>query len=237
MACVGDGLCNGHGTCERYGDVQVGSYTGWDKDKIMVCKCDPGYTGPGCESRMCKHGDDIMTPAGAPHEAQISIDGGSSAPTGEFYLTFEDWRGQIWNTWVLEIPTETDKPIGVEEALEALPNHAVPDVNVSHVKSSNVHTWTVTFVSSHNTGDLSGKLNVHKDGCSVPGCQPFYTGLPISVTAAVSDTVIGASEGENPSATLRDVCSNRGECDSESGLCKCTDGFYGEACEKQTIIL
>jgi len=32
-------------------------------------------------------------------------------------------------------------------------------------------------------------------------------------------------------------CSGRGICDYETGLCKCFSGFYGEACEKQTILI
>lgn len=30
-------------------------------------------------------------------------------------------------------------------------------------------------------------------------------------------------------------CSGRGICDYENGLCKCFPGFYGDACEEQTI--
>jgi hypothetical protein len=32
-------------------------------------------------------------------------------------------------------------------------------------------------------------------------------------------------------------CSGRGICDYESGVCKCFSGFFGEACEKQTILI
>jgi hypothetical protein len=32
-------------------------------------------------------------------------------------------------------------------------------------------------------------------------------------------------------------CSGRGICDYESGICKCFSGFFGEACEKQTILI
>lgn len=235
LACVGEADCNGHGTCERFGDENSG-YLGWDKDKIMTCKCDPGYTGPGCESRMCKPGDDPMTPLGAYHVTEIVIDGGDTTPSGTFYLSFKDWRGQTWDTWALEAvgANGESKPLGVEEALEALPNHAVPDVNVSHIVTGSgfIHTWQVTFVSPHNTGDQSGKLTISTAGCTIAGCQPYYTGMTVGTggdKGSITDTVQGANEDA--------VCSNRGTCDTETGICSCVDGFYGEACEKQTIIL
>jgi len=226
LSCPDD--CNGHGTCERFGDVQSSSYTGWDADKIMVCQCDPGYSGPGCGSRMCPVGDDIMTPytANQQHDVQkISIDGDTAAPTGDFVLTFKDWRGQKWYTWAIEL--DTASAIGVEEALEALPNHAIPDVNVTKTVTGNVVDWKVTFVSARNTGAQGGKLGVETAGCTLSGCQPHYDGTTADGT--VTTDTAGSTEAA--------VCSNRGSCVGETGTCECNSGFYGEACELQTVIL
>lgn len=32
------------------------------------------------------------------------------------------------------------------------------------------------------------------------------------------------------------VCSNRGSCDTDSGVCSCTTGFTGAACERSADI-
>ena len=69
-ACADD--CSGHGTCEYISDLASDvsasaggkdylTYGGWDTKKTRGCKCDPGYAGPNCASRMCPKGDDPLT--------------------------------------------------------------------------------------------------------------------------------------------------------------------------------
>jgi hypothetical protein len=50
-----------------------------------------------------------------------------------------------------------------------------------------------------------------------------------SGSCSVSEVTKGSSE----SAT----CSNRGSCDGGSGLCVCHEGYSGEACETQTVLV
>jgi len=48
-------------------------------------------------------------------------------------------------------------------------------------------------------------------------------------SCSVSETVKGTYES--------DVCSSRGSCDGGSGLCTCHEGYSGEACETQTVLV
>merc|ERR1711990_318688 len=48
-------------------------------------------------------------------------------------------------------------------------------------------------------------------------------------SCSVSETVKGTYES--------DVCSSRGNCDGASGLCTCHEGYSGEACETQTVLV
>merc|ERR1711871_831730 len=48
-------------------------------------------------------------------------------------------------------------------------------------------------------------------------------------TCSVSEAVKGTYES--------DVCSSRGNCDGASGLCVCHEGYSGEACETQTVLV
>merc|ERR1711998_400123 len=67
--------CSGHGRCLTNHDINsqyVGTASGhessasfgtqfWDHDKTMQCACDRGYSGHDCSSRICPHGDDVLT--------------------------------------------------------------------------------------------------------------------------------------------------------------------------------
>jgi hypothetical protein len=48
-------------------------------------------------------------------------------------------------------------------------------------------------------------------------------------SCSVSEAVKGTYES--------DVCSSRGNCDGASGLCACHEGYSGEACETQTVLV
>jgi len=216
MSCPNN--CNGHGTCEYLDEINT-SYTGWDAHKIQICRCDPGFDGYDCSRKLCRTGDDPMTAGSAPETQRIDI---SAASTGDFALKFTDWRGETWTTWVFDYSTVT--ALAIKEALEAIPNQAVPSVTVTESSSK---VFDVTFDLVHNTGNQN-LLMVLSTQCNTDGCQPFLTnGLDASGTI----TQQTASDMEAA------VCSNRGTCNFNTGICECESGYYGESCSDQTIIM
>jgi len=237
MSCAEfDNACSGHGTCEVLSDLVSNSANYqdlanvWDADKIQYCKCDPGYNGIACEKRMCKTGNDPLTEyvggvAEADNVQTISITT-SGTLSGSFLLGYTDWRGQEWITWAMDISTVTGTE--VKEALQGLPNLAVPSVSVAVTGSTTAGVdIAVTFDSSHTPGNQPA-LSVYTAGCSTDGCQPYYAGLTAADAATVAATTPGTSENAE--------CSNRGSCDYETGICACFEGYYGESCDMQTII-
>merc|ERR1719261_463081 len=98
------GVCNCYGVCETLKRESSDSYNGWDAEKIQKCVCDPGYEGVRCEKKTCKKGDDPMTLA--------NLVSGS------------------WSAQAAEVQTIATA-IMIEEALEALPNEAIPSVTVT----------------------------------------------------------------------------------------------------------
>jgi len=174
--------CSGHGTCE-YLDTVASSYNDWDAHRIQICQCDPGYEGHDCSKRKCKPGDDPVT-----HFTETSAPYGRETQTiavtadaGEFILKYTDWRGETWKTWA--IPHDATARY-VEEALRALPNHAMAGVTVSKTSAD----WYVTFAGTDLSGDQPS-LSSEIDGCDVAGCQPYYSKLThTSLTASVTLT-------------------------------------------------
>lgn len=226
MSCNGGANCNGHGTCEQMSSVNSG-YALWDASKVQVCQCDPGYEGHDCSMRKCKLGDDPMSlyaagSAEVDEEQTITI--GSSATftaAGAFVLGFTDWRGEEWITRPIDV--DTISVIAIREALLTLPQRAIDDVTVTiTTDTTSSIVFVVTFTSSETPGNQPA-LNVYTDGCVLHGCQPYYAGVAGgTITTTVVETTAGTSE--------RAVCSSRGHCDSETGICKCFSGFYGVRC-------
>merc|ERR1719387_3283610 len=152
-------------------------------------------------------------------------DDGGNALTGQFVLSFKDWRGETWYTHPIDVATAT--AISIEEALEALPNNPIPSITV--VKSgagasSGAVTFTITFDDESTPGDQP-MIGVDIAGCTANGCQPVSSGVTSTgtTTAVVTEVTKGTEENAE--------CSNRGYCDYEVGTCVCHDGYYGEACQ------
>jgi hypothetical protein len=207
-------------------------YEGWDGEKTQVCVCDPGYEGISCKKRSCPVGNDPMTAynsAGTLEVSeiqQIAITDGA-ALTGTFYLSFENYLGEQYDTWVMDTTTVT--ALSIKEALEGLPNQVIPsvEVNIQGTHSGTDRTFRVTFTDKANTGNLANIAGVIT-GCTLSGCQPRYAG---SATTTITTTEIQEGTSENAE------CANRGACDYDKGLCVCNTGFRGRACESQTVII
>ena len=158
---------------------------------------------------------------------RISIVHSSALTNGAFTLVFTDWRGERWETYPIALTAIAPTGIAVKEALEALPNHAVPSVTVNFNGDTTSRVWHVTFDSRSNSGAVT--LDINTTPCTTQGCQPVRTG----VTADTTMKVETASPGTTESLT----CSGRGVCDGDEGLCVCYDGYTGQACESQSIII
>jgi hypothetical protein len=232
MSCPGEPMCSGHGTCETLEEVNSG--TSWESAKIQICDCDPGWSGYACDERICQPGDDPMVTYSngalqVSEVQEISIQGDGQDPSGEFTLSYTDWRGATWTTWPITMATSSAlSVISIKEALEGLPNHAIPECTVTAALAANDHTITVKFTHAQNSG-TQPKLVVNHAGCNLSGCQPNFNGLSNVDAVVVTRSTSGTTENV--------ACSNRGYCDTETGLCDCLDGYYGQACESQTVIL
>jgi len=236
-------------------------YAGWDAKSTFSCTCDPGYTGIDCASRVCPRGNDPLTTEDADgltevrevvnvHVGDGDVHAGTDA-TGFWTLTFTDSDGKEWTTRPIPAcdkddtaPTFTTHHT-VKSYLKAIPNHVIDDVEVSVDTSSNAGPkYSITFTSNANSGArVLPRCNYQ--GCNVDGCQPRFAGIgggsspQCVVTSYYNYQRVGqAIDTGAKVGTAEDVeCSNRGQCDRESGLCACYEGYTGEACSTQTILI
>jgi hypothetical protein len=230
--------CSGHGVCQLMEDANSG-YALWDKDMVQVCSCDNGWSGIDCAKRDCKLGDDPLTTfdmSGNSLEADESqviniVTATAAHASASFILGYTDWRGEVLYTHPIAFPPTV---IAIEEALEALPNNAIPTVTVGTLVENTLnvdYTFTVTFTDVETKGNQPA-LTVGLAGCTLDGCQPVYYGV-YDGSAVLGTATVTQTDG----TAERSECSGRGICDNEQGLCTCFEGYYGVSCNKQTIIM
>merc|ERR1712167_238613 len=110
----------------------------------------------------------------------------------------------------------------------------------------------ITIVNYDTTGDAEKTVLTHGGATAATdtGCA-----AAITRTTIVVDAMPDASTGKNVEMEIKspagscsvteavkgtyesDVCSSRGSCDGASGLCTCHEGYSGEACETQTVLV
>nr|CCA25746.1 mastigoneme putative [Albugo laibachii Nc14] len=271
LGCPDD--CNGHGTCEYIEDLASDSfdkrvngvpgqkYTLWDQEKIMGCRCDPGFQGYNCAQRMCPKGDDLLTPNQNEMIQAIVTTLPTSSATAEGYLTYFDPYGNAYTTGAILFSAAMDCTTTLLTELQQLPNNVLNTVMVDTVASPSsfvsfvrnapkltTSTGTATtFTRPANTAICLIRFRSepgttgyqHLFGCNVSphatqGQHPATTGLA-GATCAVHEVALDTSG----TRTLSELapCSNRGQCEQTSGTCKCFTGHVGLACQKQEALV
>jgi hypothetical protein len=255
-ACPND--CSGHGTCVRPIDSDD-AYIAWDAYKTQSCRCDSGYFGGDCSLRQCPSGDDPISRINDRNEIQTFtlaqrarafdkagaagrvIDSGNDGAGLFISLDFTDEFGDHWITRAVDITSaESDNAAAgsdiasrFEAALEALPNNCLEDVEVSATRGAAAISVAVTFL--HNSGDIPMlgaryKYSASSDTTAANGVwtQNTPTGGFDGTNIAIAETVKGNKENVS--------CSNRGLCDTSSGLCKCFAGYTDYDCSVQNAL-
>lgn len=252
-SCPND--CSGHGTCTTdynalYGQVNIGADQPgkdthgafWATKKMTKCICDRGYEGYDCSLRMCPRGDDPETECSdqLAHDIQVVT---CTAPTGKknaayyFTLSFKDNVNGAYRTRPIPF-VHTNTPAGnanaIQDALEALPNFAIPSVEINQeipaaggTATGAVHKFEIAFTDASNT-NLQSLVSVDTMSDCASESQPLFENLPtanqVTCTVTRKDAVVVSELKESL------VCGGRGLCDTSTGTCTCFDGYYGESC-------
>jgi len=217
--------CSGHGRCLSNKDqnMQYYSFTYsndqmWDQMRTQTCKCDRGYTGFDCNSRICPFGDDPTSDCGENSAGDVQLVATQSASTGKSYftLTFVDMFGGKFTTR----PIEDHAPAcawtagfipcpEIQYALMDLPNFAIPEVEVDIIKQvvaggKTTSLYTVQFTDSSNSGKQNTLMcNIVTDP-NVNGAQPKYAKVDLCKTYNVGGPEWFDDSGEAIKLNLQD---------------------------------
>jgi hypothetical protein len=86
--------------------------------------------------------------------------------------------------------------------------------------------FDITFNDPMNSG-TQNLIMVDTTACTDNGCRTISNGIAGGTVSVAEQTAAGADNEAS-------VCSNRGTCDTESGLCSCFGGYKGISCQKQS---
>jgi len=248
--------CSGHGLCSQnarantdYDTPGASTFFGsqyWDAYMTMRCVCDRGFSGFDCSERICPYGDDILTTCLSDEVADvqtINLDFAaaisSTAETSRFFtLTFTDGFRGTYNTNPIQIMEDAVATAALTQlALEALPNHALPSVQVSgDTYGTHGQALAVTFSDAGTPGmqnDLGCNVRYQDEVCENGGQQPL---IDAEITTAAFTCMHGGHAETDPEMFEENVeCGNRGICDKATGTCECFDGHSGEACGTASV--
>jgi hypothetical protein len=211
-------LCNGVGECQSMyyyalskdpGSGEVYPYdTRWDANKIYGCNCDSKYHGIDCSLRYCPSGDDPLTGT-----TQISATNPlqfneiqrvtCKADAGTFTLTY---KGKTTERIAFDA-----KAAEVQTLIEKLPTIGAGNIKLVMLGGQACTpygtSWTVEFLQ--NFGSLPLMVTDKR--------KLIYSNSLTTSELLVSKLVQGTKENAE--------CSNRGICDTPSGVCTCSDFF------------
>jgi len=131
------------------------------------------------------------------------------------------------------------------------------------VGSTQMNEYRITFTGARVQGKrnllkcgwnagATGTTKVGTDDCDVDGCQPRFVGIQgTNAQCTVRGETFYNENGQHKTGradnwdnvvgrtgTGEDVaCSNRGLCDGSTGLCTCFEGYTGDSCSVQTILV
>jgi hypothetical protein len=213
----------------------------WDYQKTRQCICDRGYEGYDCSARTCPKGDDPLTDCGMSggevSDVQELSFGNPVGDVGHFTLTFTDMFMGNYTTKPIKVYATPDAgelsatAAAIEQALEELPNFAVPNVTVTATSGTKSFTagtaraadkngYAVTFLDEANAGrqnllvcSNSEKASVYGAGGNGvlnnnPNVQPRF--VPITTTNAARQVACYAtSESDTMYGVSNTITANQ----------------------------
>jgi hypothetical protein len=214
-----------------YGEDLYNLDNTWDADKIFGCKCDVGYNGFDCSLSTCPVGNDPTQEPRPVYESQdiqctytvpIPAASPTAAPTTTLPGVYLKFRQQTTARIAV-----TASAAEVKQALEGISTIDAAGLNI-------VYSTGATLCSSDAcTGNSCNIATVTwlREGGDLPLLQQFID--PTHSAALSANVVVNIAESVKGTHIVA-TCSNKGTCDTSTGLCVCypgwgsSDGFSGK---------
>eukprot|EP01032_Pedospumella_encystans_P026307 gene26307-29717_t len=217
--------CNGHGVCQTTGVlyqtynpvIRTDSYELWDEEHTTSCVCDYGYTGPSCNIRMCPKGDDPFTYFSDYRAIIITLSAYSAGFSGSFKLTYDSLTIAIpASGWTDELCQQAFQALPAFKTVRCSLSFATTRYGGFSLQVEFIEFAPIPYQNNIYTHEGDPALSAFK--CDTSGITT--TG---SVTCGITNVVYG-------SLPEYVYCSNRGTCDTTTGLCKCYSNFITANC-------
>lgn len=211
------GRCSGHGQCRRLSELasaKDAGYQEWDANRVGACACDPGYTGPSCDERLCPFGSD---PAASCNREPSTVKVSLSTPlslaelvSGSFPSTGAAWKHDS-SSLVMQVASQggdtfVTKPVGpmlgsgalsqtalraaMSSELKGLPNFLADDsIEVTASGTQRSRDVSLRLVGHRAGGSVLSFACPSPLGCTVPGCRPRYIQPRLSLQQVQSNGV------------------------------------------------
>merc|ERR1712151_589354 len=154
----------------------------WPWLKYQQCHCDAGYEGDDCSLRRCPKGDDpeteCLTDRGIDYQKLTCEFENAAVKKAFFQLRFTDQFGAEYDTRPIKIDTTAltadQNANSIQDALEALPNFAIPEIEIDVDQGITAKpVIDIFFTDGHNTGQQKLVQFFKRAPCE-SGSQPLF---------------------------------------------------------------
>lgn len=219
-------------------------YFTWDTLKYRTCVCDKGWEGIDCNLRQCNMGVERVSDSSIDYKYTFKLtttNFGGDLKDKDFYFKYT-YDGVEYESTNVKARDLTDYCKTANDKIDtAFATEYAEEIRRS-IRLINPLSQSTVSVSCSGKDDKKLVITVDAKYLDVDqyckGGDTFKIITDNKANTVISSSKLNGSQdqcdkGKKPTQSL---CSGRGLCNTELGLCECFTGYYGAACENQLSI-
>lgn len=218
-------------------------YFTWDTLKYRTCVCDKGWEGIDCNLRQCNMGVERVSDSSIDYIYTFKLtttNFGGDLKDKDFYFQYT-YDGIVYESTNVKARDLTGYCKNANDKIDtAFATEYAEEIRRSIRLINPLSQSTVSIKCSATAGQLEIKVDAKyldvDQYCNNKSTFKIIIDNKTN-TPAIGDA-IKTNEGKCtlPTKPTQSLCSGRGLCNTELGLCECFTGYYGAACENQLSI-